>query len=461
MSIFSTIEQGVIDFANFIWGMPLLITILCGGFVLLVYSKGITLRLIGDIPSIMRGKVDGQEKDGGLIGRFQALATSLGTTVGLGNIAGIAVAIKVGGPGTLFWMWVAAFVGMCIEFFTSTLAVMYRSHINGRVEAGPMYIIVNGLGKQWKALAVLFCVAGAIGALPIFQSNQLAQAIQYILLEPQGVENNFISNLLIGVGITILVSSVIFGGIEKLAAVSGKVVPFMILLYWVLVLCIVFTHLHNVPTNFLLIVQDAFSAQYYTGEHIFGSALGGLIVLGARRSTFACEAGIGTCSMVHGVTKTNNPVQQGILSMMGPFTTTMVVCSLTGFAILSTNYWREAEGATGISLALLSFEDSFAGMGGYLLFVCILFFAVTSLFSYSYLGANSFGFLLGTKNKFVYNYIYVGSIIIGSVSSLGFILSVIDSAYAIMAFPTMFVTIALAHRVFPLIKEYIKRKKAA
>ena len=229
-------EAFIADFATFIWGVPLLILLIGGGIYLLIRSQFLQFRLFGHDIQVLRGKYD-NPNDPGEISHFQALTTALSATVGMGNIAGVAVAISIGGPGAVFWMWISAIIGMSTKFFTSTLAIMYRGKdSNGDIQGGPMYFITEGLGKSWKPLAMLFSFCGLIGALPVFNVNQLTQAINDIVLVPNGVAVDFISNLIIGISLVIVTALVIFGGLNRISKVASKLVPSMVLLYFVLIL---------------------------------------------------------------------------------------------------------------------------------------------------------------------------------------------------------------------------------
>src|SRR5690606_5834995 len=226
-----TFENIIADFASFVWGLPLIILLVGGGFYLLLISRFLPFRYLVHAVQVLRGKYD-DPNDPGEISHFQALATALAATVGLGNIAGVAVAIAIGGPGAIFWMWISAIIGMATKFFTCTLAVMYRSRDSeGNLQGGPMYFIVEGLGKKWKPLAVFFSIAALVGCLPAFQVNQLIQALNFIVLNPNAIETEQSTNLIIGVFLNILTSSVIFGDLRRISQSVSKFVPAMVTLY--------------------------------------------------------------------------------------------------------------------------------------------------------------------------------------------------------------------------------------
>lgn len=455
----ASIDQFIADFASFVWGLPLLILLIGGGFYLLVISKFLPFRFIVHAVQVLRGKYDNPD-DPGEISHFQALATALAATVGMGNIAGVAVAIAVGGPGAIFWMWISAIIGMATKFFTCTLAVMYRGRDSeGKIQGGPMYFIVEGLGKSWKPLAVFFSVAGLVGALPVFNVNQLTQAVNFIVLAPNGIETGFFTNLVIGIILVILTSIVIFGGLRRISETVGKLVPAMVVLYFISVMIILFVNFEQVPHYFSLIFTDAFAAENYKGDAFLGGMLGGLIILGIRRGAFSNEAGIGTSPMAHGAAKTNEPVREGLVAMLGPAIDTLVVCTLTALAILVTGVWQSTE-VNGVSLTAAAFDHSIPVLGNYLLMICIAFFSISSLFSYSYYGTKCLSFLLGAHNSHYYNYFYILSILIGATTSLSMMINLIDGFFALMAIPTMISTLILAPRVLKEAKGYIARMKA-
>lgn len=440
------IDQWLANFASFVWGLPLLILLIGGGLYLLVYARFFPFRYIKKAIDITRGKYD-DPNDPGEISHFQALTTALSATIGMGNIAGVAVAISIGGPGAVFWMWVSGIIGMCTKFFTCSLAIMYRGKDSaGNLQGGPMYFIISGLGKSWKPLAVFFSLFGLIGALPVFNVNQLNQAVRDILLIPNGITTGFTSDLLFGIFLSTITAIVILGGLKRISQTAAKLVPAMVVLYFVSVLGILFINITEVPHYFLLIFTDAFSASYFKGEAMFGGALGGLILLGIRRGAFSNEAGIGTAPLAHGAAKTAEPVKEGLVAMLGPAIDTLIICTLTALAILVTNVWQTTD-QNGVSLTASAFNQTIGIYGNYILLLCIAVFSISSLFSYAYYGTKCMSFLFGAHRKHYYNYLYITSILIGSTTSLSAMLNLIDSAFALMAIPTMLSTLLLAPKV--------------
>jgi AGCS family alanine or glycine:cation symporter len=449
-------DKIISDISSFVWGYPLLFILIGGGLYLLFVSKFLPFKYFFHAIDIVRGKFNDKKSDGE-ISHFQALTTALSATVGMGNIAGVAVAISIGGPGAIFWMWVSGIIGMSTKFFTSALAVMYRGVDSaGKKQGGPMYFIVNGLGKKWIPMAIFFSLCGMVGALPVFNVNQLTQAINDIILKPNGVEVSLISNTIIGLILIILTSIVILGGLKRISSVSAKLVPFMVAVYIISILTILIVNYNNVPEYLYLIFYDAFNADYYSGNSALGGVLGALIILGIRRGAFSNEAGIGMAPMAHGAAKTNNPVKEGFVAMLGPFIDTLMVCTMTALAILVTGAWKTQ--ADGVSLTAAAFESSLSGIGNYILLACVFVFSISSLFSYSYYGTKCLSFIAGENNKKKYNYIYIISIMLGATTSLSMMINLIDTFFALMAVPTMIATLILAPKVLNELKKYeIKR----
>ena len=449
-------DKIISEISSFVWGYPLLFILIGGGLYLLFVSRFLPFKYFFHAIDIVRGKFNDKKSDGE-ISHFQALTTALSATVGMGNIAGVAVAISIGGPGAIFWMWVSGIIGMSTKFFTSALAVMYRGVDSaGKKQGGPMYFIVNGLGKKWFPMAMFFSFCGMVGALPVFNVNQLTQAINDIVLKPNGFETSLFSNAIIGLILIILTSIVILGGLKRISRVSARLVPFMVGVYIISILVILIVNYNNIPEYLYLIFYDAFNADYYSGNSALGGVLGALIILGIRRGAFSNEAGIGMAPMAHGAAKTNNPIKEGFVAMLGPFIDTLMVCTMTALAILVTGAWKTQ--ADGVSLTAAAFESSFAGIGNYILLACVFVFSISSLFSYSYYGTKCLSFIAGDNNKKKYNYIYIISIMLGATTSLSMMINLIDTFFALMAIPTMIATLTLAPKVLNELTKYeIKR----
>jgi AGCS family alanine or glycine:cation symporter len=439
------------------WGDPLVFLLVGGGVFFALYSRLAPYKYFKHSVELLRGKYDDPD-DPGDINHFQALSSALAATVGLGNISGVAVAIFVGGPGALFWMWVSAILGVATKFFTCTLAILYRGKDSrGDIQGGPMYVIMEGLGSKWKPLAILFALGGLFGPLPIFQANQLTQILRDVVYEPAGWGADggfFMANFLTGVVLAMLVSIVIFGGIKRIGHVAARMVPFMVVLYIISVLYILFIHIADIPEYVILVFTDAFTA-----KAALGGAVAEIIRTGIQRGAFSNEAGIGTESLAHGAAKTKEPVREGIVAMMGPVIDTLVICTMTAMAILVTDVWRGADD-NGITMTLMAFTEVYGPSGAYVLVVSVIIFAISSMLTYSYFGTKCLGFLIGAERQHYYNYFYVVTIIFGAVVSIDAVINLIDGMFAVMAIPTMVSALLLSPKVRQAAVSYGRRLKS-
>ncbi len=440
----------IVAFSNWIWGMPLFLLLIGGGLYFLIYSGFVPFRYyIRALRSLKSGEKDAP----GQISSFEALTSAIAATVGMGNISGVAVALTMGGPGAIFWMWVSAIVGMATKFFEGTLTIMYKGVDSaGEPQGGPMYMITKGLGQKWKPAAIFFSIFGLIGTLCLMQANQLTEAITTVVTNPAGIENTPLLRFFIGLVICLLVSVVVLGGIQRISKVSARVVPTMVAMYFLLVAYIVITNLQVVPSVFASIFDGAFDLQAGAGG-LAGTA----IVIGARRAAFVNEAGVGTASMMHGASRNSEPVREGLVAMIGPSIDSGLICTLTALAILiNGNY--EVSQIKGIEIALNSFEASIPGWGHILLMIMVIIFAFSTMFSYSYYGVKCTNFLFGAKYANYYNYFFLLMLIVGAVISLDVVVGVIDSAYALMAIPTMLTLLILSPKVKREMKRYFSNK---
>ena len=443
------------EFASLMWGYPLLILMMGGGVFFTVYSRFTPFRFFRHGIKILLGQYDNPEDPGDLT-HFQALSTALASTVGMGNISGVAVAISMGGPGALFWMWISAFVGMSTKFFTCTLSIMFRGKDDrGDVQGGPMYVIETALGTKFKALAILFSTAGLIGCLPLFQANQLTQIIRDEIWMKNGWFTDAVlaGNLMVGIPVAVLVAFVIFGGIQRIGYVASRLVPLMVSLYLLAGIFIVITNLAHIPDLLALIFSDAFS-----GKAAAGGVIGSVIITGVRRASFSNEAGLGTEAMAHGAAKTREPVREGLVAMLGPFIDTIVVCSITGIVILLSGLWQGNE-TSGVTLTTMAFSQELGSMGKSLLLICVFIFSLTTMFGQSYYGSKCTGYLFGTRWKQKYNLFYVIAVIFGAVVSLNVVINIIDGVYALMAIPTMVSALLLSPQVMNEAKRYFANLK--
>lgn len=440
------------QFVAFMWGLPLILLLVGGGLFFLVYSRGLPYRHFRHGLSILTGRYD-NPTDQGTLSHFQALSTALSGTLGLGNIAGVALAIAAGGPGAVFWMWLTAIVGIATKFFTATAAVMYRGQDSlGQLQGGPMYVIREGLGKKWLWLAFFFAFAGLCGTQPIFQINQLVAMLRTSLAYPLGLatqEAHFAFDVSVGLISAALVFCVISGNLPRIGKVTAKLVPAMVLGYLFMTAGVLLTHIGEIPTAFALIFNDAF-----TGQAIAGGALGKVIQVGVSRGAFSNEAGIGTESMAHGAAKTNAPVREGLVAMCGPVIDTLVVCTCTALVILMTGVWQSSE-ADGVALTATAFASTYGSLGPVLLTVMVFFLSLSTIMTFWYYGAKCLGFMIGAERQHHYIWFYCPLIVLGSIGSVTAIFNFLIGMYAAMAIPTMVSALLLSPRIMAEARRYL------
>ena len=448
------IENGLLAFSAFMWGPPMVMLLVGGGVYFLVHSRGFPYRHFRHAIHILMGRYDKAHHEGD-IPHYQALSTALSGTLGLGNIAGVAVAISMGGLGAIFWMWVTAVVGVATKYYTATLSIMYRGpDTAGNIQGGPMYVIREGLPRRWLPLAYLFAVAGLVGTLPVFQVNQLVQIVRDVVAVPAGwtgSESHFRFDFIAGSIIATLVLVVILGHIKRIGAVTGRLVPFMVVTYLVMTVIVLFRRAGEIPEAFALILSDAF-----TGEAAAGGILLQVILMGVRRGAFSNEAGIGTESLAHGAAKTDEPVREGLVAMMGPVIDTLIVCTCTALVIIVTGAWIDTD-LDGVTLTATAFETAFPGWGAYMLVFIAVLLGVSTVLSMWYYGAKCMGFLFGASRMRQYVWIYTVLVVVGSVVSLEAVIGLIDGMYAVMAIPTMISTLLLANKVRDATHDYFRR----
>ena len=452
MNLYDAIDGFMASLANFLWGTPLVILLLGGGFYFSIISRLVPFAYLRHAIDILLGKYD-SEDDPGQITHFQALSSALSSTVGMGNIAGVALAIHTGGPGAIFWMWCTAVLGMSTKFFTCTLALMYRGKDDqGEIQGGVMYYIEKGLGEKFKPLAMMFSISGLFGCTIFFQSNQLSQIIREYLYNPIGIfqDQIFTGDLVTGCMVAALVGTVIFGGIKRIAKVASTMVPIMVGIYLLAAIIIIGKNIHFVPNIFLLIIQDAFS-----GTAVAGGAVGSMISIGVRRGLFSNEAGTGTETMAHGAAKTKEPVREGLVAMLGPFIDTIIVCSITAIVILLSGVYTQD--LNGVSMTVSAFEHELGTLGKIVIMVAVLTFSLSTMFGYSYYGRKCTSYLFGTKWKIVYNWFYIMMIVLASTISIDIAINFMDSAFALMVIPTIISTILLAPKVLSESKRYFNQ----
>ncbi|MGB5189013.1 alanine/glycine:cation symporter family protein [Robiginitalea sp.] len=451
MEVIDQFLSNLIPYAE--WAM--LIMVVGGGLFLAVYSRFQPYRYFRHAIGITAGKYDDPD-DPGEVSHLQALSSAVAATVGLGNISGVAIAIYMGGPGVIFWIWMTAIIGMCIKFYSCSLAIMYRyTDASGNLQGGPMYYITQGIGPRAKPLAVFFSIAGLVGFLGVFTVNQFTQTFMNVV-DPDttlAALGDFNWKLIIGIVLSIVTSLVIFGGLQKIARVATAIVPFMVLLYFVAVLIIMVNNASEIFPALKLIITEAFNFQT-----AFTGGFWGLVILGVRRAVFSNEAGLGSAPMYHGQSKTKEPIQEGLVSMLGPFIDTIVVCTLTAIVILLSGAYLEAE-SNGILMTLIAFKKSLFGYGDVLLMVVVSAFALSTLFTYSYYGVKCLSFLTNPRIGKYFNYYYVATITFAAVASVDLVINLIDLAYALMCIPNMLAVLYLAPRVNREMKRYFAQLK--
>lgn len=438
--------QYLTGIADTVCGYPLFITLIGGGLLLFFGSGMVSLRRLPDALHVLRRKQS--TSSSGEISSVQALLSVVAATVGMGNIAGVAIALVMGGPGAIFWMWVSAIVGMSTKYHEGVLAIRYRSFDNaGRPYGGTMHIIRNGLSKRWWPMARFFAVAGMFGTLCIMNANQLTEAAVSTVGSLTQVNSPLHLKLVIGFAIAAVVTVVVVGGVRRIATVASVLVPFMVGAYFVMVLYIILTHLPAVPGVFVSIFSEAFSLKAGWG------ALAGVAIIGARRAALVNDAGVGTASIMHGTSANREPVREGLVAMLGPAIDSGFVCTLTAVAILLCGDISNVEGVKGLSVAMDAFDSAIPG-GRYMLMGIVTCFAMSSMFSYSFYGRRCAHYLFGEKGERGYTAFFISTLVVFSVISLDAAVGLCDLFYACMAFPTMITLILLRGKVRELTRSY-------
>ncbi|SHG45062.1 alanine or glycine:cation symporter, AGCS family [Flagellimonas flava] len=433
----------------------MLILLIGGGLFLVFQSKFLPYRYFGHAIAITAGKHDTEGAKGD-VSHLQALSAAVAATVGLGNISGVAIAIYMGGPGVVFWIWITALIGMCIKFYSCSLSIMFRGNDSeGKLQGGPMFYITQGMGKKAKPLATFFCIAGLFGFLGVFTANQFTQTFMNVVDPDESLAllGDFNWKLIIGITLAVITSFVIFGGLKKIAKVASAIVPFMVLVYFLAVLVVMVNNAADVIPSLKLIITEAFNL-----DTMVKGGFWGLVILGVRRAMFSNEAGLGSAPMYHGQSKTDEPVQEGLVAMLGPFIDTIVVCTLTAIVIILSGAYLEAE-SNGILMTLIAFKKTLFGYGDVLLMVIVSAFALSTLFTYSYYGVKCLSFLTNAKIGKYYNWYFVATIVFAAVASVDLVINLIDLAYALMVIPNMIAVLFLAPKVNEAAKRYFSKLK--
>lgn len=429
---------------SIVWGPVMLIAILGVGLFLQIGLKLMPIFKLGTGFSLLwKGR---QGEGGGEISPFNALMTSLSATIGTGNIAGVATAVFLGGPGALFWMWMTALVGMATKYAEAVLAVKYRERDNaGNFVGGPMYYIKNGLGRKWYWLAPTFAAFGAVAAFGIgngVQANSVANVLN---------ENFSIPAQATAVVLMALTAAVILGGVTRIGNVAGKLVPFMAIAYIAAGLVVLIINIDSIGAAVQTVFAQAFTSTAAEGGFA-GAAVWAAIRFGVARGVFSNEAGLGSAPIAHAVAETKSPVNQGLIAMLGTFIDTIIVCTITGLAIVASGVWTS--GSSGAALTSLAFETSLPGVGGYLIAISLSVFAFTTILGWSFYGEKCVGFFFGPRALKPYRILWVVAIYFGATAELSFIWLLADTLNAMMAIPNLIALALLSPIVFKLTKEF-------
>ena len=444
-----TLNTLVNSLNGLVWGPPMLVLVLGTGLFLMLRLKFMPLAKIGAGFSL---RWQGRKKDdaeSGEISQFQALMTCLAATVGTGNIAGVATAIFLGGPGALFWMWCTALVGMATKYCEVVLAVHYREKDdNGEHVGGPMYAIKNGLGKKWLWLGTAFAIFGGLAGFGIgnmVQVNSMAAALETTFNVPLWVT---------GLVTMVFVGLVILGGIKRIGKVAATLVPFMCVAYIVAAIVVLVVNAAQIPSAFEMIFTYAFTPIAATGGFA-GAAVMAAIRFGVARGIFSNEAGLGTAGIAQAAGTTNSSVRSGMIGMLGTFIDTIVICSLTGLAIITSGVWTS--GVSGAALSAAAFEAAMPGVGGYILTIALVVFAFTTILGWSYFGEKCWEFMVGTKAVLPFRILWVLAVPFGAVAHLDFAWLVADTLNGLMAIPNLVSLLLLSPVVVKLTRNHFTK----
>ena len=446
---------------NFIWGVPAMICIIGVGLYLSIRTRFLQIRKFPYAIKTTIGRVfRKREASDGAMTPFQAVCTALAATVGTGNIAGVAGAIAIGGPGAVFWMWISAALGMCTKFSEVTLAVHFReTNARGELVGGPMYYIKNGLGKNWRWLAALFSLFGVLtvfGTGNATQVNTITTAINSALLNYHLINEDAVStsNLIIGIIIAILVATVLLGGVKRIGRVTEKLVPFMALIYIVLSFGVILLNLNRVPSVFASIVEGAFSPASVTGGVVGSFFLS--MKKGVSRGIFSNEAGLGTGSIAHACADTKKPVKQGFFGIFEVFTDTIVICTLTALVILCSGTPVGYGEAAGAELTISGFTSTYGNWVSIFTAIALCCFAFSTIIGWGLYGARCIEYLLKEKSIKPFMVAYSLVAIVGATADLGLMWSVAETFNGLMAIPNLIALFLLSGTVARLVKQYFE-----
>ena len=429
----------------FVWGPPLLL-LLVGTGIYLTIRLG--LLQVARLPKAFQ-LIFTKDKGHGDVSSFAALCTALAATVGTGNIIGVATAIKVGGPGALFWMWMAAFFGMATKYAEGLLAIKYRSKdANGAVAGGPMHYILLGMGEKWRPLAIFFALSGVLVALlgigTFTQINSITESIQ---------NTAQIDPAITALVLSVFVGIAVFGGLKSISKVSTAVVPFMAIVYILGTLTVILFNIEKIPATLALIFTSAFSPAAAVGGFA-GASIRMAIQNGVARGVFSNESGLGSAPIAAAAAKTNEPVEQGLISMTGTFIDTLIICTLTGLTILVTGVW--SGDLNGVALTQSAFSAIFSNFGSVLLTIFLVLFAFTTILGWNYYGERCFEFLFGVRFIWLYRVVFVLMVLLGGFIELDMVWIIADIVNALMALPNLIALLVLSPVVIAETKKYFK-----
>ena len=454
---------------DFIWGVPLIVLILSVGIFLTIRLKGLQItKLPQAVKNIFKNDKIGKD---GEVSSFGALCMALSATIGTGNIVGVATALVTGGPGALFWMWVAALFGTATKYAECLLAIKYRVVAeDGHVVGGPFYYIENGMGKNWKWLANMFAVfgvgAGLLGIGTFTQINGITGAVKNFF-DPNGVNTVYLFGhdyswavVISGLIVTVCTALVLIGGVKRISKVAEFIVPFMAICYISSVLIILVTHAAEIPSVLVEIVESAFGIRAAAG-----GALGSIMIAmqkGIARGIFSNEAGLGSAPIAAATVKTDEPVEQGLVSMTGTVIDTLIICTMTGLSILLTGTWNI--GLEGVDVTIAAFQSGLpfpAVVSSFILMMCLVFFAFTTILGWDYYSERCMEYLVGDKPKMIkaFRWIYILAVFIGPYMTVSAVWTIADIFNGLMAFPNLIALFALGGVVVTETKKYFEKQK--
>ena len=460
---------------NMVWGIPLIVAILAVGLLLTIRLRGLQFRKMGLGFKLLFSKESTKKdsvKGSGDVTSFQALCTALSATIGTGNIVGVATAIAAGGPGALFWMWMAALVGTATKFTECMLAVKYRTKAeDGHIVGGPFYYIENGMGHGWKWLAKIFAffglLVGLFGIGTFTQINGITSAVQNFFdpnkahaVSMLGTDYS-ISTIIAGLFLTFFVGLVIIGGLKRISKVAEKIVPFMAVLYIAIALIVILTHIPAIPAAFAEIVQSAFGLRAAAG-----GALGAMLMAmqkGIARGIFSNEAGLGSAPIAAAAAKTNEPVRQGLISMLGTVIDTLIICTMTGLSIVIMGAWK-IDGLEGVQITTKAFQLGLPlpeQVSAFLLMLCLIFFAFTTILGWDYYSERCLDYLShnSVRATKIFRFLYIICVFIGPYMTVSAVWTIADIVNGLMAIPNLIALVALSGVASAEVKKYFDKRK--